>query len=455
MARLRPPVPDEDDALDMLGDLVKRAKQFGADAADAVLVNGVSLSLSQRLGQREKLERAEGSDLGLRVLVGKRQAIASSNDWSRESLDELVGRALDMAHAVPEDPYCGLAAPEEIFPGPLIDPEICDEGEPSTSRLTARAKLCEEAALAVDGVSNSEGAEAGWSLTDIALLASNGFSGRYAVSRHSVGVAVLAGEGTGMERDYEFSTAVFGDDLMKPDEVGRIAGERTVRRLNARKVGTAKAPVVFHPRVANSMVGHLASAVNGSAIARGTSFLKDSMGERIFAEGIAIHDDPQRLRGLRSKPFDAEGIINPAMALVEDGVLKTWILDLRSARQLGLKTTGRASRGTSAPPSPSPTNLYMAAGEQSPEALMADIKSGLYVTEMMGFGVNMITGDYSRGAAGFWIENGEIAWPVSEITIAGNLKEMFANLTPASDLEFRYGADAPTIRIDGMTVAGS
>ena len=455
MVKLRPPVPDQDDALDLLDDLVKRARRYGADAADAVLINGVSMSMAQRLGQREKLERSEGSDLGLRVLVGNRQAIASSNDFGNRSLDELASRALAMAEAVPEDPYCGLPSDEEIFLGPLIDPETCDDLEPTTARLTARAKLCEEAALAVEGVTNSEGAEAGWSLTDVALLASNGFAGRYAVSRHSVGVAVIAGEDTGMERDYDYSTSVYLEDLKDPRDVGQSAGERTVRRLNARKVGTSKVPVVFDPRVANSLVGHLASAVNGAAIARGTSFLKDSMGEQIFAKGVSIIDDPRRPRGLRSKPFDAEGIACAPMDLIKDGILKTWVLDMRSARQLGLKTTGRAARGTSAPPSPATTNLYMAAGDMTPEALIADIKSGLYLTEMIGFGVNMVSGDYSRGAAGFWIENGEIAWPVSEITIAGSLKDMFLNLVPADNLEFRYGTDAPTIRVDGMTVAGA
>jgi len=446
---------ESDEALTLLDDLVKRARDRGADAADALLVNGVALSISQRLGRQEKLERSEGSDLGLRVLIGKKQAIASSSDWAEDSLDELVERALAMAAEVPDDPYCGLPEAGEVFAGPLIDPDICDETQPDVATLTERAKACEDAARAVDGVTNSEGAEASWSLTGISLLASNGFAGSYAVSRHGVGTAVVAGDGTAMERDYEFSSAVFMVDLDDPAEVGERAGIRATSRLGARKPQTAKVPVVYDPRIANSLVGHLASAVNGAAIARGTSFLKDNMGEQVFAEGIGIVDNPHRTRGLRSKPFDAEGMANPLLNLVEDGVLKSWVLDLRTARQLMLTTTGHAARGVSSPPSPAVTNLYMKSGTVSPHDLIRNIRSGFYVVELIGFGVNMITGDYSRGAAGFWIENGEVTYPVSEVTIAGNLKDMFRNLRPANDLEFRYGTNAPTIRIDGMTVAGT
>ena len=446
---------ETDGALNLLDDLIARAKSRGADAADAVLVNGVSKSVTQRLGERERLERAEGNDLGLRVLIGRRQAVASSNDWKNDSLDEVVDRAIAMAQTVPEDPYCGLAAPDEVFVGPLRDPDICDPEEPTVESLTARAKACEDAARAVEGITNSEGAEASWSLSSVALLASNGFAGSYAMSNHGIGVAVLAGEGTAMERDYEFSSTVFLADLEDAEVIGRRAAARAVRRLGARKVSTAKVPVVYDPRVANSLVRHLAAAANGVAVARGTSFLKNRMGERVFADGIAMVDDPHRERGLRSKPFDAEGMANPKMALVEDGVLRNWVLDLRTARQLGLQTTGRAARGTSSPPAPATTNVYLEPGRLSPAALIGEIESGLYVTELIGMGVNMVTGDYSRGAAGFWIENGEIAYPVSEITVAGNLKDMFANLAPADDLEFRYGTNAPTVRVDGMTVAGA
>lgn len=452
---LPPKLTDTDDALSLLDDLVGRARQRGADAADAVLVNGLAVSVEQRLGKREKTERAEGSDLGLRVFVGKRQAIVSSSDWSPDSLEELVERAVAMAHTVPEDPYCGLADPDEVFLGPLIDPDICDDAEPSIAQLGARAKQCEDAARSVPGVTNSEGAEAGYSLNEVSVLASNGFAGSYATSRHSLGVAVLAGEGTAMERDYDFTTAVYLEDLEAPEDIGVNAGVRATSRLGARKVGTAKVPIVYDPRVANTLLNHFASAVNGAAVARGTSFLKDRMGEMVFADGIEIVDDPQRRRGLRSKPFDAEGMANPEMTLVGDGRLRNWIMDLRTARKLGLKTTGRASRGTSSPPGPSATNLFMRPGRIGPTELIADIRDGFYVIELIGMGVNMVTGDYSRGAAGFWIENGEVTYPVSEVTIAGNLKDMFLNVTPASDLEFRYGVNAPTLRVEGMTVAGA
>jgi PmbA protein len=446
---------DEQGMLDRLSDLIAKARKAGADAADAICVNGVSLSHAQRLGKIEKLERSEGSDLGLRVFVGKRQAIVSSSDMSPAALDALVERVVAMAKTVPDDPYCGLADPDEIFRSAVPDLEICDPREPAPQDLIDRASQAEDAARAVPGVTNSEGAEASWGQTRVALAASNGFAGGYAVSRQSVGVAVLAGEGTGMERDYEFSSAVFREDLDDPETVGRIAGERTVKRLKPRKVGTQKVPVVFDPRVSNGLLRHLAGAINGSAIARGTSFLKDSMGKRILPAALSVIDDPHRKRGMASKPFDAEGIANESIAFVEDGVLKSWVLDLRSARQLALSTTGGASRGTSGPPSPSTTNLYLPAGTVTRDALVADVETGFYVNELMGFGVNAVTGDYSRGASGFWIENGEIAYPVSEVTIAGNLKDMFLNMLPADDLEFRYAVNAPTVRIDGLTIAGN
>lgn len=442
------------DALDLLDRLLAKAKAAGADAADAVLVEGVSLSHAQRLGAVERLERAEGKDLGLRVLVGERQAIVSSTDMEPDTLDETVERALAMARSVPEDQYCGLADPEQLAKSvPGLD--IYDPREPAPETLIERARACEETARAVEGVTNSEGAEAGWSASRIWLAASNGFAAGYAVSRHSLGVSVLAGEGLGMERDYAMASATHGDDLEAADTLGRKAGERTVKRLGARKAKTGKVPVVFHPRIGNSLLGHLAGAIAGPAIARGTSFLKDKLGEPVFADGIFIVDDPHRPRGLRSKPFDGEGVGNERRNVIEDGRLTTWILSLSSGRQLGLPTTGHAARGTSSPPSPSTTNFYLAPGAVSPDELMADIKSGFFVTEMMGMGVNAVTGDYSRGAAGFWIESGEIAYPVSEVTVAGNLKEMFKALVPANDLEFRYGVDAPTLRVDGMTVAGA
>jgi len=439
--------------LSLLDDLLKRAKAKGADAADAVFVRDVSLAVAERLGKREKLERSESQDIGLRVFIGHRQAMVSSSDFSSATRDELAARAVAMARAVPVDECCGLAGEEEITRG-IAKVDIFDPIEPDEAQLTALVRKAEDAARAVHGVTNSEGAEAGWGRVEIALAATNGFNGEYCSSRHALSVSVLAGEGTGMERDYDHASTVYGADLPDASLIGRSAGERAVKRLNPRKVQTAQVPIIFDPRVSNSLVGHFAGAINGASIARGTSFLKDRMGKPVFPRGIEIIDDPLRPRGLRSRPFDGEGIGNRRRALVQDGTLQSWVLDCRSARQLGLKTTGHAARGTSSAPSPSVSNLYMAAGSLSPAALMANIKAGFYVTELIGSGVNGITGDYSRGAVGFWIENGILAHAVSEVTIAGNLKDMFLALTPADDLIFRHGIDAPTLRIDGMTLAG-
>ena len=440
-------------SLDLLTDLVAAARKAGADAADAVMFKSAHLGLRQRLGKPEMLERSESQDLGLRVLVGKRQASVSSTDPSPKALAELVERAVAMARLAPEDPYCGLAEPNAIARS-IPDLDLNDPAEPSPEALEARAMETEDAARAVPGITNSEGAEATWSRSEIAIAASNGFAGSYARSGHGVSVSVVAGTGAGMETDYDYSSSVYGDDLESAALVGRRAGERTVKRLNPKKAETARVPVVFDPRVSSSLVSHVAGAITGTSVARKVSFLKDQMGKQILASGLNIIDDPLKPRGLRSRPFDGEGIAARRWALVEDGILKTWLLDLASARQLGLVTTGHASRGTSGPPGPSATNLYLEAGKISPDDLMADIKSGFYVTSLMGSGVNMVTGDYSRGASGFWIENGKIAYPVSEVTVAGNLKDMFLKMTPANDLQFRMAVNAPTIRVEGMTIAG-
>jgi PmbA protein len=318
-----------------------------------------------------------------------------------------------------------------------------------------RAREAEAAALAVEGVTNSEGGAADYGRTLVTLATSEGFLSGYAGTSSSVSVSVIAGEGSAMERDYAFATARHDADLEAAAEVGRRAAERAVKRLNPRKVNTQTVPVFFDPRVAPSLVSHFAGAISGASIARGVSFLKDHLGKSVFPSGISIVDDPHRKRGLRSKPFDGEGVRNRRQTLLKNGVLQTWLLDSASARQLGLTTTGHAARGTSGPPGPSATNIYMEPGKLSPKELMADVKSGFYVTELIGQGVDSVTGDYSRGAAGFWIDRGEIAYAVSEITIAGNLKDMYQNLTPADDLEFRYGTNAPTLRVEGMTIAGA
>ena len=440
------------DRLTTLSDLIAAAKRAGADAADALLVSSASLSVRRRLGQIEQLERSEGFDLGLRVFLGRRQAIVSSTDPDPKGFAALAERAVAMARVVPEDPFAGL--PDAVAVPPC-DLDLADTAEPSAEELLARAAAAEEAALAVAGVTNSEGADAGWGRYDIALVGSNGFAGAYARTSHSISATALAGAGTAMERDYDWSSTVHLADLDDPVAIGRRAGEQAVRRLNPTKAKTARIPVVFDPRVAGSLLGHLVGAINGAAVARGTSFLKDRMGQQVLAAGLTVRDDPLRKRGLRSRPFDGEGMPGEGRAIVADGVLTTWLLDWRSARQLGLASTGHASRGTGGPPGPAPTNLWLEPGTLAPAELMADITEGLYVTDLIGMGVNGVTGDYSRGAAGFMIRNGQLAEPVSEVTVAGNLKEMFLHMTPANDLVFRRGTDSPTVRLEGLTLAGA
>jgi PmbA protein len=445
---------DMSDRIALLETLIAKAKRLGAEAADAVVFDSVSSNVSYRLGKLEEVERSEGHDLGLRVFIGKQQAAVASTDLSQRALDQLAERAVAMARTTPADPYCGLASRELLAKTwPKLDLE--DTHEPSSERLVELARDCEAAAREVPGINNSEGSSAGWGRGAVALATSEGFAGAYATTSITVSVSVLAGEGTGMERDYDFSSARHVADLGDAQAVGRSAAERTLRRLNPRKVKSQAVPVIYDPRVSNSLLGHFAGAINGISIARGTSFLKEKMGKRVFPEGTRIVDDPHIVRGVRSKPFDGEGVANRAMNLIEDGVLQTWLLDSAAARQLGLTTTGHAARGTGGPPSPSTSNLYLVPGKETPEALIADIAQGFYVTELIGMGVSGVTGDYSRGAAGFWIENGKVTYPVSEVTIAGNLNHMFANIRPANNLVFKYGTNAPTLRIEGMTVAGS
>lgn len=439
---------------EILAGLIKAAKKAGADAADALLVESVSASVSYRLGKLEDVERSESADLGLRVFLGSRVAFVSSTDFSGVALEALPARALAMARLAPEDKFARLAPRERLARDfPALDLE--DRNEPSADRLIELAREAEGAAMAVKGVTNSEGGGASFSRSAITLATSEGFQGGYAGTSHSIGVAVLAGEGTAMELGYESSSARHAGDMDSAAKIGREAGERAVARLGPRKAMSQSLPVIFDPRVSMGLVGHFANAISGASIARGVSFLKDRMGQAVFASGVSIMDDPHRMRGLRSKPFDGEGVANGKRALIEKGVLTTWLLDCASAAQLGLETTGHAARGTGGPPAPSPTNLYMEAGTLSPAELMANIKDGFYVTELMGMGVNGVTGDYSRGATGFWIENGQIAFPVSEVTIAANLKDMFLHLTPANDLVFRHGTNAPTLRVEGMTLAGA
>ena len=338
-------------------------------------------------------------------------------------------------------------APDSLYATTLPELDLCDEVEPDTAWLTRQCKEAEEEALSVPGITNSEGADAGYSRSTICLAIDNGgakkFAKTYDGSHFSLSVSVLAGTGTGMERDYEFSSTRHRGDLMEARDIGIAAGQRAIKKLSPRKVATCQVPVVFDPRVSRSLVSVLANSLSGNAIARGASFLKDAMGEQLFPDGVTVTDNPHLVRGLSSRPFDGEGVGTRKTIIIENGMLKTWFLDIRSAGKLGLATTGHASRGLASPPSPSSTNLYMENGAMTPAALMKDINNGLYVTDTFGMGINTITGDYSQGASGFWIENGEIAYPVSEITIAGQLRNMFRNLTAANDLSFRYSTNAP------------
>ncbi len=442
--------------LDKLDYLIRAAKKAGADASDAIIYSGQSEGISWRLGKLEDVERSESADLGLRVFVGKKQAIVSSSDISSATLDVLVERAMDMARNAPEDPFAGLADPELLALSPADIPELdlYDGTEKSAEELKELARTIEETALGVSGITNSEGASASCSRGLIAVANSNNFAQSYQSSNFSLSISVIAGEDATMERDYAYSSKRHFSDLRNPVEIGQEAAEKTLRRLGPRKAKTCQVPIIFDPRVSRTLLGHLSGAINGQAVARGTSFLKDRMGDQVFSEGISVIDNPHILRGPASKPFDGEGCRNGALNIIENGILNSWTLDSASARQLGLSTNGRASRGTSGPPSPSSTNLYLAAGDLSPDELMSDIKSGFYITDLIGMGVNGITGDYSRGAGGFWIEDGKITYPVNEVTIAGNLKDMFLNMTAADDLVIKYGTDAPTLRIDGMIIAG-
>jgi PmbA protein len=433
--------------------LVKAARAAGADAADAVAVRSLSLSIEVRDGAVGESESAEGDDMGLRVLVGRRQAVVSTNDLSGDGSAALAERAVAMARAAPEDKYAGLAD-EALLAHKFPDLDLIDPDLPTVKQLEAMAAAAEQAGLAVKGVSKSGGASASAGIGGMVLVTSHGFRGAYLGSRHGVSMTAIAGDGTGMERDYDYSSVLHASDLESPEKIGRTAGERAVERVNPRKVSTRKVPVVFDPRVASSLVSHLASAANGTSVARKTSFLREKMGEQLFARGIRIIDDPLRKRGLRSRPFDGEGVGGRMLALVDDGCLRSWLLDSATARELGLVTTGHASRGVSSVPSPGASNLHLEAGSVSPQALIADIADGFYVTDLIGSGVNMVTGDYSRGASGFWIENGKRTFAVSEVTIAGHLTDIFRSLTPANDLEFKYGINSPTVRLEGLTVAG-
>jgi len=437
------------------GALVDAAMKAGADAADVLYIGDGATEVSVRLGELEDVTRSEGEEIGLRLFVGTRSASVSSSDLSTEALAALVERAAAMAREAPEDPYAGLAPEARLLKGVAPDVDADDGADPSPVALKERALAMEESARAVPGITNSEGAGVSAGRTMVALATSHGFCRGYATSGYGAAASVIGGEGGDMQRDSASHSVRHYADLDAPEAIGRLAGERTVQRLNPGKLASGTMPILFDPRVGGSLIGALLGAMSGPGIARKTSFLLGREDELLFDSGIVVVEDPHRRRGLKSKPFDGEGVATAPRRLIDGGRVTGWLLNAASARQLGLETSGHASRGIGGAPGAGATNVHLEPGTQSRSALMADIKDGLYVTEMIGSGVNPVTGDYSRGASGFIIKDGAITAPVAEITIAGNLIDMFRALVPANDLEFRRAVNVPTLRVDGMTVAGA
>jgi PmbA protein len=438
----------------LLNDVVAAALAAGADAAEAVGADRRALSITVRLGELEEVEREESRDLGLRVFVGRRQASVSGSDVSTAARAKLVDRCVAMARLAPEDPYASLADPDRLARAPLRDLDLYDPAEPEPEHLEAKARIAEDAARAVPKVTNSDGASASWSAGQWRMVTSAGFSGLHRASAFSMGASAIAGDEGGMETGYEGRSVRWQGDLPEPDAIGAEAGRRAAGRLGARKIASTTAPVIFENRLAASLLSPLIGAISGPSIARGTSFLKDKLGQPVFAKGIAVADDPHRLRGLGSSPFDDEGVANHTLNLIDDGVLTTWLLNTSSARQLGLTTTGHASRGLAGPPGVSTSNLTLQPGTRSQAELMKDAGAGLLVTSMFGPSLNGNTGDWSVGCSGFWFEDGEVAYPVNEITVAGNLIDIYARLVPGADLEIRGSSNAPSILIDALAIAG-
>jgi PmbA protein len=437
--------------------LLDAARRAGADAADAIAVDGTSLSIGVRAGALEQAERSEGVEIGLRVMVGRRQACVSASDTRAETLRDMAERAVTMARLAPEDPTVGLADPAQLSAlrdGRALD--MSDAGaDPDPAALEDAARRAEAAALAITGVAQVQSASAGFSRTRIHLAATNGFSGGYERSDHGLGCVAITGEGLGMERDYFGDGRNHAADLMSPEEVGRIAGERTVARAGARKPKTGAYPVIYDERISSGLIGHLLAATNGSAIVRGASWARDLLGEAVLPRGLSLIEDPHRPRTSGSKPFDAEGLPTARRAIVEDGVLTGWTLDLATARKLGMTSTASASRGTSSPPSPSVGNVALTQGETDLAGLMAEMGTGLLITSMIGSSINPTTGDYSRGASGFWVENGQIAYPVNECTVAGNLRDMLRTIRPANDARAHLSRVVPSLLVEGLTLAGA
>lgn len=437
--------------------LLEAARKAGADAADALVVQGTSVSVEVRVGALEQAERSEGIDLGLRVLVGQKQALVSSSDARPETMQAMAERAVAMAKEGPEDPNVGLAAPDQIARGwDLESLEMEDPAtEPGPDVLQADALAAEEACLEIDGVSQVQAAGAAYGSHHVHLAATNGFSGGYGRTTRSLSCVAIAGTGSGMERDYDGDSRSFQSDLRSAVDIGRSAGERAAARLDARKPTTGTYPVLFDERVASSLIGHLVAAANGASIARGGSWLQDHLGKPVLPDHLTLTEDPHRPRISGSRPFDAEGLPTRKRKIVDNGVLTGWTLDLASGRKLGMDSTGNAARGVSSPPSPTTWNLELTQGNQSREDLLSDMGTGLLVTSMIGSTINPTTGDYSRGASGFWVENGEIAYPVNECTIADNLLDMLRRIIPANDARPYLSRVVPSILIEGMTLAGN
>lgn len=437
-----------------LHEAVAAALKAGADVAEVVFAQRQSLSVNVRNGELEEVEREESRDLGLRVFVGKRQATVSGSDISDEGRRKLIERAVAMARLAPEDPYASLAPRDRLAKGPLPQLDLYDAVEPSPETLEERAREAEVGARSIAGVTNSDGGSAAWSTSSWRYVTSDGFYGPHEASAFSLSASAVAGEGAAMERGGEGRTTRHGADLPGATEIGAEAGRRAVQRLGARKIASTTAPVIFENRLAASLLGPLIGAISGPAVARGVSFLKNHLGQPLFAKGVNVIDDPHRVRGLGSSPFDDEGVANQRMALIDDGVLTTWLLNVSSARQLGLETTGHASRGLASPPGVSTNNLTLEPGTRDLAGLMADAKDGLLITSMFGPSLNGNTGDWSVGCSGFWFENGEAAYPVTEITVAGNLIDIYGRLVPGADLELRGSSNAPSILVDGLAIAG-
>ncbi|MGX9352798.1 TldD/PmbA family protein [Shimia sp. W99] len=437
--------------------LLDAAQKAGADAADAMTVQGTSLSIDVREGKLEQAERSEGLDLGLRVFVGQRQANVSVSDARPETIATMAERAVAMAREAPEDPYIGLAAADQLATRWDVDAlELADPApEPDPAALQADAIAAEAAALAVSGVTQVQSATAGFSHTQMHLAATNGFSGGYHRTSRATYCTAIAGTGDGMERDYDGDGRIFQSDLRRPEDIGTTAGQRAVERLEARKPATGAYPVLFDERISSSLIGHLLVAANGSSVARGSSWLREKLGQQVLPEGLSLIEDPLRPRTSGSRPFDGEGLPTRARKIVDNGVLTGWTLDLVNARKLGMASTGNAGRGVSAPPSPSTWNVALTQGDKSREDLIRDMGTGLLVTSLIGSTINPNTGDYSRGAAGFWVENGELTYPVNECTIAGNLHDMLRGMIPANDARTYLSRVVPSLLVEGLTLAGN